>query len=187
MRRAAFLDRDGTINVEKGYLHKPCDWEWIPGSVEAIKGFNALGYLVIVVTNQPGIARGIYTHKEVDFLHQYVDALLAAAGARIDAYYYCPHHPNYGEIKKCKCRKPKPGLLLKAKMDFDIDMEHSFMIGDKCSDILAGRAASTAAILVATGYGRDELCKLQDETVTTAENLFEAYKIIKSQLHDHIL
>lgn len=182
MRSAIFLDRDGTINVEKNYLYKQDDWEWIPGSIEAIKGFNELGFLVIVATNQSGVARGLYSQEDVHRLHSYVDRLLAETGARIDAYYYCPHHPDYGDIRECPCRKPRPGLLLKAQHDYNIDLNSSFMIGDKFSDILTGQTVGTAAILVATGYGRYELSRLKDQTVITAEDLYEAYGIIKVRL-----
>lgn len=186
MLSAVFLDRDGTINVDKGHIYKPCDWEWMPGAVEMIRGFNDLGFLVIVVTNQSGIARELYTHEDVCKLHHYVDMLLAADGARIDAYYYCPHHPDYGELRDCPCRKPKSGMLLKAQQDFDIDLEHSFMIGDKYSDVLAGRAAGVAAIHVSKDHGKNELCKLDGKTITIVKNLYEAYYAIASQLRNII-
>ena len=107
-------------------------------------------------------------------------------GIGLTDIYYCPHHPDYGEIRDCLCRKPKPGMLLKAQQDFDIDLKHSFMIGDKCSDILAGRAAGAAAIHVSTGCGKGEFCKLEVETVTTVENLYEAYYTIAGQLQNRI-
>ena len=180
MPKAVFLDRDGTINIEKNYLYKPEDWEWIAGSVEAIKGFNRLGYLVIVVTNQAGVARGLYGCAEVERLHRYVDGLLAQAGARIDAYYYCPHHPDFGKIKDCDCRKPKPGLLYRAGADFSIDLTDSYLIGDKASDILAGAAAGVTTFLVATGYGQGEISKINPKTTVVA-NLLEAYKLIAAR------
>lgn len=155
-RRAVFLDRDGTLNVEKNYLYKPADWEWIPGAVEAIRQINEMGWLAIVVTNQAGIARGFYREEDVAALHSHVDGLLAAAGARIDAYYMCPHHPEFGELGDCGCRKPQPGLLRRAAQDFSIDLPGSFLIGDKASDILAAQSAGVTPILVATGYGQAE-------------------------------
>ena len=155
-RPAVFIDRDGTLNVEKNYLHKWQDWEWIPGAVDAIKRLNAAGYLVIVSSNQAGIARGYYTEADVLTLHQHVDDDLKGQGGRIDAYYYCPHHPEHGEVRDCECRKPEPGMLLQAAREHDIDLLHSFMIGDKASDIEAGLAVGATPILVLTGYGEKE-------------------------------
>ena len=178
MNKAIFLDRDGTINVERNYLYKPEDWEWIEGSIEAIKGFNTLGYLVVVITNQAGIARGLYSCKDVDCLHNYVNELLNAAGAHIDSYYYCPHHPLFGDMQECQCRKPKPGLLFKAQEELNINLACSYLIGDKASDIRAGYEAGVTPILVATGYGRRELEQIEKKTLV-ADNLYQAYKIIE--------
>jgi len=180
MNKAIFLDRDGTINVEKNYLYKSEDWEWIKGSLEAIKGFNLLGYLVIVVTNQAGVARGLYNCEDVECLHDYVSRLLKAAGAQIDDYYYCPHHPLYGEIRDCDCRKPKAGLLFKAQAERDIDLKSSYMIGDKASDILAGYGVGVTPILVTTGYGLGELGKVNEKTLIV-DNIYQAYKLIKDR------
>ena len=155
-RAAIFLDRDGTINVEKGYLYRFEDWEWIPGAVEAIRRINLMGYLAIVVTNQAGIARGYYDAEAVHELHTKVDCLLERVGAHIDGYYYCPHHPDHGEFRSCTCRKPEPGMLLQACRDFDIDLNRSWLIGDKLSDIEAGLRAGVSPILVQTGYGERE-------------------------------
>ncbi|MDA8363174.1 MAG: D-glycero-beta-D-manno-heptose 1,7-bisphosphate 7-phosphatase [Gammaproteobacteria bacterium] len=152
-RKAVFLDRDGTINVEKNYLHRLADWEWIPGAVDAILRLNRAAYLVIVVTNQAGIARGMYGEEEVRRLHDQIDAMLAPLGARIDAYYYCPHHPDFGDRTSCSCRKPAPGMILQAQRDWDIDLSRSYIVGDKIADIEAGLAAGVTPILVATGYG----------------------------------
>lgn len=180
MNKAVFLDRDGTINIEKNYLYKSDDWEWIEGSVEAIKGFNRLGYLVIVISNQAGVARGLYNCEDVDRLHDYVSRLLEVAGAKIDGYYYCPHHPGYGEVRDCDCRKPKAGLLFKAQAEYAIDLKKSYMIGDKASDILAGYEAGVTSILVTTGYGLGQLRKLNKNTLVTGD-LFQAYKLIEDR------
>ena len=155
-RPTIFLDRDGTINVEKNYLHRIEGWEWITGAPEAIRTLNDAGFLVVVASNQAGIARGYYDAAQVDALHTHVDRLLAQYGAHIDAYYYCPHHPDYGEVRRCNCRKPAAGLLLRAYREMDIDLEKSWMIGDKMSDVYAARAAGVTPILVATGYGAQE-------------------------------
>lgn len=181
MKRAVFLDRDGTINVEKNHLYRIADWEWIPGAREAIKGFNQLGFTVIVVTNQSGIARGMYSFADVYRLHNYVDKELLEFGAHIDGYYFCPHHPEYGEKKRCNCRKPEPGLLTQAQHEHCIDLSDSFMVGDKISDIAAGLTVGTSAILVQTGYGESEICKLKDKSVLLATDVFDAYKIIDSR------
>ena len=152
-RRAVFLDRDGTINVEKNYLHRMEDWEWIPGAVDAIRELNHAGYLVIVVTNQAGIARGMYSEEDVRTLHRTIDSELAGRDAHIDAYYYCPHHPDHGGRISCDCRKPAPGMILRAARDWDIDLSRSYMVGDKPADMEAGLAAGVTPIVVATGYG----------------------------------
>lgn len=141
MNKAIFLDRDGTLNVEKNYLYKTEDFEFISGMPEAIKRWNELGYKVIVVTNQAGVARGYYTEDDVVNLHIYINDLLMKSGAHIDAFYYCPHHPIYGIGKykrECNCRKPKTGMLEQAIADFDIDITKSFLFGNQDSDIEAG-------------------------------------------------
>jgi len=185
-KRAVFLDRDGTVNIEKDHLYRIADWEWMSGAIEAIKGFNEMGLLVIVITNQSGIARGLYTKEDVIMLHCYVDTLLAAAGARIDAYYFCPHHPDYGEIRKCLCRKPQPGLLLKAQQDFDIDMENSFMIGDKYSDALAGLSAGVMPIMLTACPDSGKPDKSGNEEFITVKNLYKAYKYIRNAIRCEI-
>lgn len=153
MRKAVFLDRDGTINIEKNYLYKIEEFEFIEGVPEAIKLLNDAGYLVIVVTNQAGIGRGYYTEKDMHRLHNHIDEELKKYGAHIDAYYYCPHHPQYGigEYKcECNCRKPKSGMLEKAIRDFDIDVNNSYIIGDKVWDIQAGRNIGVKGFQVIT-------------------------------------
>ena len=177
LRPAIFLDRDGTINVEKNYLYKPQDWEWIGGAIDAIRAFNHAGYLVVVVSNQAGVARGFYRTADVDALHAYVDQILAEHAANIDAYYYCPHHPDFGEHRDCNCRKPKPELLLTAQRDLGIDMLRSWMIGDKLSDIQAGTAAGARSLLVSTGYGAHEAATLSADTPYT-KNLTTAAHLI---------
>ncbi|MEI6214489.1 MAG: D-glycero-beta-D-manno-heptose 1,7-bisphosphate 7-phosphatase [Desulfuromonadales bacterium] len=157
MKRAVFLDRDGTINVEKDYLYRSIDCEFIPGSIDAIRRFNNAGFLVVVVTNQSGVARGFYTEEDVETLHSYMAAELSRHRAHVDAWLYCPHHPSgRGSYSlPCTCRKPLPGMLLEAARRFDIDLAASFMIGDKLADIDAGRAAGCKTLLVRTGYGTE--------------------------------
>lgn len=157
-REAVFLDRDGTLIEEVHYLAAPEQVRLIPGAVEAVRKLNNAGMLVVVVTNQAGVARGYFPESNVAEVHVYLSALLAQHGARIDAYYYCPHHPTEGVGRyrvDCDCRKPKPGLLITAARDLDIDLAQSWMIGDKLADAEAGTTAGCRAILVRTGHGRE--------------------------------
>ncbi len=160
MKKAFFLDRDGVINVEVEYLCDPEKVEIIPGVAEAIRQIHAHGYSAVVVTNQSGVARGMYGEKNVLAVHQRIQEMLAAEGASIDGFYYCCHHKKF--TGECGCRKPAPGMLLRAAAEHGIDLAHSVMIGDRLSDIEAGRAAGCAcAYLVRTGYG-EETVKAND-------------------------
>jgi len=150
---AVFLGRGGTINVEVNYLHRPEDFAFVPGAPEAIARLNAAGLPVIVVTNQAGIARGYYGERELHALHAHMQALLAEQGAHIDAFYFCPHHPDF--TGACPCRKPAPGMLLAAAADLGIDLARSWLAGHTLSDLKAARAAGCHALLVRTGYGRE--------------------------------
>ncbi len=158
-KKAVFLDRDGTINVEKGYVHRAEDFEFIPGAPQAIGMLRDAGFLVIVVTNQSGVARGYYSLEDVHRLHGHMDSELAAYGTVVDAYCICPHHPmgEVGEFAKvCDCRKPLPGMLLEAAAKFSIDLGSSYMVGDKLTDVEAALAAGCRPVFVTTGYGADE-------------------------------
>jgi D-glycero-D-manno-heptose 1,7-bisphosphate phosphatase len=150
-RGAVFLDRDGTLNVEVNYLYRVDDLHLISGAAQAIRRLNEAGYLVIVVTNQAGIARGYYAESDLHALHEHMAALLAAEGARIDAFYFCPHHPDF--TGPCSCRKPAPGMLRAAERDHNLDLRQSWLIGDTAGDVGAGVAAGCRTILVRTGYG----------------------------------
>lgn len=159
-QKAIFLDRDGTINKSNSFITKPEDFELLPGAAEAIKKINKSGYLAIVVTNQPVIARGDCTFEELDLIHQKMETELGKEGAFIDGLYFCPHHTDKGfpgerpEYKcNCDCRKPKPGLLLQAAKDFNIDISQSFMAGDGKNDIEAGEAAGCKkSVLISESY-----------------------------------
>jgi D-glycero-D-manno-heptose 1,7-bisphosphate phosphatase len=166
MQRAVFLDRDGTINVEKEYLYRIDEFEFVPGAPEAIRRLNEAGFIVVVVTNQSGVGRGYYTEDDVEILHRYISQELARHGARVDAWIYCPHHPSgKGSYSlPCSCRKPLPGMLLEAARRYDIDLERSVMIGDKCADMEAAFAAGCKPILVRTGYGAEEELRVPDGT-----------------------
>ena len=184
-RRAVFLDRDGTINVEKNYLYKIADFEFIPGAQDAIKMLKAAGYLVIVVSNQAGIARGYFDESDVEQLHQHMQAELAAYGTSIDAFYFCPHHPDegLGAYKvQCECRKGKPGMLLQAALEHDLDLQHSFMVGDKLADIVAGERAGCKSILVLTGYGATTALKPEAAAVEKCLDLGCAAALISDDL-----
>ncbi len=151
MRPAIFLDRDGTINVEVNYLHRPDDLRLIPGVPEAIARLNCAGWFVVVVTNQAGIARGYYDADALHALHAHIDMALAAHGAHVDAWLFCPHHPDYSGV--CECRKPAPGMLLQAAQRYDLDLAQSWLVGDSQGDLGAGAAAGCRTILVRSGYG----------------------------------
>lgn len=158
MNRAVFLDRDGTINIEKEYLFRISEFEFIPGAIGAIKELNAAGFKVIIITNQSGIAKGYYGEKDLEKLHNWMEQELKKHGAVIDDIYYCPHHNEYGTgiyKQDCTCRKPKPGMLLKAVTEHDIVPGLSYTVGDRESDIIAGKRAGTKTILVGTGYAEN--------------------------------
>ena len=158
-QKAIFLDRDGTINKYVGFLTDITEFELLAGVTQAIKKINDSGYLAIVVTNQPVIARGEVTVDELREIHNKMETMLGESGAFVDAIYYCPHHPHKGyegeiaELKKeCECRKPKPGMLLKAAEDYNIDLQSSWMIGDGQNDIQAGIAAGCHTALITDKY-----------------------------------
>ncbi len=146
LRPAIFLDRDGTLNEDSGYLYEIKAWRWLPGAVEALAMFAKKGYALVVITNQSGIARGYYTVQHMHDLHAWVNAELAQHHLCIDAFYHCPHHPNI--TGPCSCRKPSPHLLLQAAKDLQLDVSRSYMIGDKISDAEAGAAAGCASYLI---------------------------------------
>ena len=143
MIRAIFFDRDGVLNEEVGYLYEVEKFKWIDGAREAIKFCNERGILAVVVTNQSGIARGFYTAQNVDALHDFMQKNLAQVGAHIDGFYYCPHHPDFSG--ECDCRKPKPGLILRACDDFKINPAEAILFGDSRRDIEAAQAANLRA------------------------------------------
>lgn len=171
-QKAIFLDRDGTINKYAGFLRNIDEFELIDGVSSAIKAINQSGYLAIVVTNQPVIARGETSVEELETIHNKMETLLGNEGAYLDAIYYCPHHPHKGyegevpELKiECDCRKPKPGMLLNAAKDFNIDLSQSWMVGDSENDVEAGRAAGCKTSLICKQENKEDVCacnSLQD-------------------------
>jgi D,D-heptose 1,7-bisphosphate phosphatase len=153
---AVFMDRDGTINEEVNYLSRMDQLKLYPQTFEAIRMINSAGMKAIVITNQSGIARGYFTEDFVRSVHERINEMLRAEGAHIDGFYVCPHHPVYGNgiyKQNCECRKPKPGMLLQAAEEMNIDLSRSYMIGDMLKDIVTGKKAGAKGVLVRTGYG----------------------------------
>ena len=163
--RAVFLDRDGTLIEEVGYLDRPERVEFFPWTIDAIRVLNRAGLAVVLVSNQSGIARGFFTEAVVDDVHRRISEMLAAGGARIDAYYYCPHHPD-GRIpdlaKVCDCRKPARGLVDRAVTEFGVAPHRSFVVGDRWVDVGLARTVGAKGVLVRTGYGESEERKPPD-------------------------
>jgi D-glycero-D-manno-heptose 1,7-bisphosphate phosphatase len=179
-RRAVFLDRDGTINEDVGYPGRFDQVRIYPYSFEAIRKINEAGLAVVVVTNQSGIGRGFFTEAALRVLHEKFDAALLAGGARLDSIYYCPHHPGSevpGYGIDCACRKPLPGMALKAREALGLDLDGSYMVGDKEEDIRFGLAFGGTPVLVLTGYGKGALAALRAggiEPAFVAADLAEA-------------
>ena len=158
-RRAVFMDRDGTISEEIGYVNHPSRYKVFPYSAEAVRLLKEAGWLAILVTNQAGVARGYFTEEVITMVHDLLRRELGQRGAELDAIYYCAHHPTVGEAPyrfDCDCRKPRPGLIERAAREFDIDLGQSWMIGDRYSDIELAHNARVHSAFVLSGYGRGE-------------------------------
>jgi D-glycero-D-manno-heptose 1,7-bisphosphate phosphatase len=185
--RAVFLDRDGTIIEEVGYLDRPERVELFPWTIDAVRVLNRAGLAVVLVSNQSGVARGFFTEGVVDAVHERMATLLAEGGARIDAYYYCPHHPD-GKLpqyaQKCECRKPGRGLVDRAARELGIDPARSFVVGDRWLDVALGRAVGAQSVLVRTGYGASEEDKRPSDLAADAvvDNLIAATSWILGRL-----
>jgi D-glycero-D-manno-heptose 1,7-bisphosphate phosphatase len=178
---AIFLDRDGTINEEVGYLSSLAQLMLYPDAARAIKMINGSGMKSVVVTNQSGVARGYFTAAFVADVHWQIQSMLALHQARLDACYYCPHHPEGQGIyrQECNCRKPEPGMLLMAAQDMGIDLGRSYLIGDTRKDMQAGLKAGTKAVLVRTGYGREAEAECSDVGLNyIADDILAAVKWI---------
>jgi D-glycero-D-manno-heptose 1,7-bisphosphate phosphatase len=178
-RRAVFLDRDGTIIEEVGYLDRAERVEFYPWTIDAIRAFNRAGLAVVMISNQSGVARGFFTETVVDHVHAHMAAMLAEGGARIDAYYYCPHHPD-GKVveyaRPCECRKPGRGLIDRAVRELDVDPARSFVVGDRWVDVALARAVGASGVLVRTGYGMSVEQQRPDDLTADAvvDNLIAA-------------
>ena len=183
MKKAIFLDRDGTINVEKDYIYKSEDLVFEEGSIEALKTFKNLGYILIVVSNQSGIARGYFTEADLNIFNNNMNEILKKNGVEITEFYCCPHHPDgIGKYKKvCECRKPNNKMIEDAIKKYNIDREKSYMIGDKISDIGAGLKSNLKTVLVKTGYGLKDMEKIDKNDTLICENLKDFSEILKRE------
>ncbi|MDC7954265.1 D-glycero-beta-D-manno-heptose 1,7-bisphosphate 7-phosphatase [Fusobacterium simiae] len=183
MKKAIFLDRDGTINVEKDYIYKSEDLVFEEGTIEALKTFKNLGYILIVVSNQSGVARGYFTEKDLNIFNNNMNEILKKNGTEITEFYCCPHHPDgIGEYKKvCECRKPNNKMIEDAIKKYNIDREKSYMIGDKTSDIGAGLKSNLKTVLVKTGYGLKDMEKINKNKTLICENLKDFSEILKRE------
>jgi D-glycero-D-manno-heptose 1,7-bisphosphate phosphatase len=161
---AIFLDRDGTIIEEIGFLDSPEKINIIPGTLRALKIFQNLNYKLIIVSNQSGVARGFFDETTAQIVNEKILDMFSKNGIKIDGIYYCPHHPDYGSPKykiNCNCRKPKPGMIYQAVEEHKLDILQSIMIGDKLSDVLTGKNLGMESILVLTGFGKNQRLKLE--------------------------
>lgn len=176
-KKAVFLDRDGTINKEVNYLSEIEQLKVLPEVPSAIKLLNENGFLVIIITNQSGVARGFFTRDVLNEINEHLIGELSKEGAEIDGIFICPHHPDSG----CDCRKPQPGLLKEAASQFELDLSSSYIIGDKYTDLKTGINSGCKTILVLTGYGKEEAEKIGQwdfEPDFVADDLFLAVKWI---------
>ena len=184
LQAAIFIDRDGTINEDTGYVSSPDELIIYPWAAEAIRLVNESGMKAIVITNQSGVARSLYTEQTLGVIHDRLTRELSRSGASVDGIYYCPHHPDIGDEtyrKRCDCRKPRPGMLRDAARDHRIDLAASYVIGDKASDINLAAEVGARGALVLTGYGRETLRRRDRwpcEPVIVADDLLEAVKQI---------
>ena len=183
MKKAIFLDRDGTINVEKDYIYKSEDLVFEEGAIEALKTFKNLGYILIVISNQSGIARGYFTEEDLNIFNNNMNEILKKNGVEITEFYCCPHHPDgIGKYKKvCECRKPNNKMIEDAIKKYNIDREKSYMIGDKISDIGAGLKSNLKTVLVKTGYGLKDMEKIDKNETLICENLKDFSEILKRE------
>ncbi len=184
-RPAVFMDRDGTISEEIGYVNHPARYRVFPYASEAVRLLNQTNYLAVLVTNQAGVARGYFTEDVIKAVHARLEKELAGGNAHLDAIFYCAHHPSVGEAPyrlDCDCRKPKPGLITRAAAEFEIDLSRSWMIGDRYSDVELARNAGVRAAFVLSGYGLGEweyqrsVWKTEPDLV--ANDLLEAVQLI---------
>ena len=178
---AIFLDRDGTLNEDPGYISDPEKVVLFPETGNALALLKKYGFLLIVISNQSGIARGLMTDKDVNAVNERINNMLSEYKVKIDAFYYCPAHPDYSSEEECGCRKPSPKLLLEAAEEFNVDLQKSYFIGDSVSDVQCGKNAGIKTILVRTGKGEESFSILQKENnfpTFVANNLLSACTFI---------
>ena len=189
MKKAIFLDRDGTINVEKDYIYKSEDLVFEEGTIKALKTFKNLEYILIVISNQSGIARGYFTEEDLNIFNNNMNEILKKNGVEITEFYCCPHHPDgIGEYKKvCECRKPNNKMIEDAIKKYNIAREKSYMIGDKTSDIGAGLKSNLKTVLVKTGYGLKDMEKIDKNETLVCENLKDFSEILKREKLNELL
>jgi len=179
--RAIFLDRDGTINEDPGYISDPEKVILFPETGNSLYTLKKYGFLLIVISNQSGISRGLMTNKDVDAVNEKINALLSEYKVKIDAFYYCPAHPDFSIPEECECRKPSPKMLYEAAKEFNVDIAGSYFIGDTVADIECGKKAGLKTILVKTGKGEESFSILQKDNnfpTFVAENLTNACNFI---------
>ncbi|WP_035477734.1 D-glycero-beta-D-manno-heptose 1,7-bisphosphate 7-phosphatase [Aliagarivorans taiwanensis] len=183
MKPAIFLDRDGVVNVDNGYVSEVDDFEFIEGSIEAMQALKNAGWLLVLVTNQSGIARGYFSEEQFMSLTEWMDWSLADRGVDLDGIYFCPHHPTKGQgdyLQDCNCRKPKPGMLLDAAKELDIDLANSWIVGDKPADLQAGQAAGLSNLLLVrsgkpvTEEGEALATKVVDDLAAASELILQS-------------
>ncbi|MBI2427897.1 MAG: HAD family hydrolase [Ignavibacteriales bacterium] len=182
---AVFVDRDGTINVDVDFLSSPSQIQLIPRSADAIRILNEREIPVVVITNQSGIARGLFSEKDLSIIHRAMDDELKKFDASVLDYFYCPHHPTDGIPQyrtDCECRKPKPGMLMQAKEKYGFDLSRCFVIGDKCIDAQTGKSVGAVSIQVATGYGAQEKDSCSNQRDYYATDLYDAVQYITKKL-----
>ena len=182
---AIFLDRDGTLNEDPGYISNPDKVVLFPETGQVLSLLKKYGFLLIIISNQSGIARGLLTNKDVDAVNDKVNSLLAEYKVKVDAFYYCPAHPDYSSEEECDCRKPSPKLVFEAAKEFNIDLEKSYFIGDTVADIQCGKNAGLKTILVKTGKGEESFSILQKENnfpTFVADNLLSASNFILADI-----
>ena len=190
-RIGVFLDRDGTLNEEKDYVRTPDELQMITGAAQAVRKLNDLGLVTCVISNQSGVARGYLSEEDLAGIHAKLTSELARGGARLDAIYYCPHHPAAGKESyniECDCRKPKPGMLLQGEREFGIDLTRSFVVGDSIVDMQAAAAVGAGSVLVLTGYGPSTLATSREREVKidkVAEDITEAVDYIEQSIKEN--
>ena len=182
---AVFLDRDGTVNVEENFISSPDQLQLIPRTGTAIRELNNLGTRVFIITNQSGVARGYFSEAAVHDIHEALRALLKKENAFVDDFFYCPHLPG-AEVERynivCDCRKPKPGMLLQAQRKYAVDLRRSFVVGDRCIDIAAGKAVGATTVMVSTGYGAQEILNCPNQPDFFAHDLLDGVQYIKQTI-----